>query len=128
MRDLGNDERAVLLYEEAVGLSRAEGDPLLLAHTVRHLGDLHRRADRLTQADTCYREALALYRSADAADAGDVANALRPAALLKERQGDPDAARALWSEAKTLYAAAGIQQGVDECDRHLALSGNNILD
>ena len=108
------------LYEEAVTLSREEGDILLLAHTVRHLGDLHRSADRLAEADRCYVEALSLYRTAASPSALDFANALRPAALLKERQGDSAGARQLWSEAQVLYQAANVQPGVDECVRHMA--------
>jgi tetratricopeptide (TPR) repeat protein len=120
VRDLRQDERAVPLYEEAVTLCREEGDVLLLAHTVRHLGDLHRGADRLDDANRCYSEALSLYRSATSPPALDVANALRPAALMREHDGDAAGARQLWSEAQILYQAAGIQPGVNECSRHLA--------
>jgi tetratricopeptide (TPR) repeat protein len=123
VRDVGQDERALRLYEEAVTLSREEGDILLLAHTVRHLGDLHRGADRLAEADQCYSEALSLYRSAASPPTLDFANALRPAALLKEHQGDSAGARQLWSETRVLYQAAGVQPGVDECVRHLARLG-----
>jgi hypothetical protein len=35
-----------------VDVSRAEGNALLLAHTVRHLGDLHRAAGRVADART----------------------------------------------------------------------------
>jgi len=120
VRDVGQDERALALYEEAVSLGREEGDILLLAHTVRHLGDLHRDTDRLDDANRCYSEALSLYRSSGAPPALDFANALRPAALMRERSGDDVGARQLWSEAQVLYQAAGVQPGVDECSRHLA--------
>jgi tetratricopeptide (TPR) repeat protein len=123
MRDAGQDGRALPLYEEAVALSREEGDIALLAHTVRHLGDLHRDGDRLADADRCYVEAIALYRSTGSPPTLDFANALRPAALLKERQGDNAGARQLWSEARMLYKAAGVQPGVDECIRHLERFG-----
>ena len=49
----------------------------------------------------------------------ELANALRPCALLRERLGDGEAALALWREARELYLAAGIAEGVRECDRHL---------
>lgn len=123
MRDACQDGPALSLYEEAVTLSREEGDILLLAHTVRHLGDLHRDADRLSEADRCYSEALSLYRTSVSPPQLDFANALRPAALLKERQGDNGGARVLCSEAQAFYQAAGVQQGVDECARHLARLG-----
>jgi tetratricopeptide (TPR) repeat protein len=120
LRDLGRDDEALPISEEAVLVSRDEGDGMLLAHTVRHLGDLHRDAGRLAEADRCYTEALELYRAASSPDALDYANALRPAALLKLSQGERSAARALLSEARTLYQNAGIDAGVDECSRHLA--------
>lgn len=124
VRDVGHDDRALPLYEEAVTLSREEGDALLLAHTVRHLGDLHRDAGRLDDAGRCYLEALSLYRAVPSPPALDFANALRPAALLKEQYGDNVGARQLWAEAQVLYQAAGVQPGVDECSRHLARVGS----
>jgi tetratricopeptide (TPR) repeat protein len=123
VRDRGQHERALPLYEEAVALSREEGNALLLAHTVRHLGDLHREAGRLTDAAPCYQEALSLYRATSAAPALDFANALRPAAILKEAEGDVKAARQLWSDARLLYEAAGVRPAVEECDRRLSQLG-----
>jgi tetratricopeptide (TPR) repeat protein len=119
LRDLDRQDEALPVSEEAVRVSRSGGDGLLLAHTVRHLGDLHRDAERLAEADRCYEEALALYRAAPSPDPLDVANALRPAALLKLSQGQRSEARALISEARALYQKAGIDAGVDECSRQL---------
>lgn len=114
VRDLDQDGRALPLYEEAVALTWEHGDALLLAHTVRHLGDLHREAGRLADAERCYLEALALYRAAPAPPALDFANALRPLALLKHAQGDVEAARQLSSEARRLYKTAGVAVGREE--------------
>lgn len=119
LRDQEKGDDALPLYEEAVALCREEGDPLLLAHTVRHLGDRHHEAGRLSEADACYRESLSLYRSATNAPPSDVANALRPAALVKEALGDVSSARELWSEARRHYDTAGVRAGVEECERHL---------
>jgi tetratricopeptide (TPR) repeat protein len=121
VRDAGEHDRALPLCEEAVALSREEAEPLLLAHTIRHLGDLHRSVSRLDAAARCYDEALALYRRADAPDPLDFANALRPAAILKEHQGDTVAARQLWADAHRLYGVAGIQAGVEESARRLRM-------
>ncbi len=123
VRDLGQDERAQPLYEEAVALCRQEQDALLLAHTVRHLGDLHRAAGRLDEADRCYSEALSLYRASPAAPPLDFANAIRPAALLKEAEGDVATARTLWQEGLCLYETAGIPQAAEECRRRLSKLG-----
>jgi tetratricopeptide (TPR) repeat protein len=121
-RDTDQEQRALAANVEAVALSRAEGDVLLLAHTIRHLGDLHREADRLDEADRCYAEALTLYRRVASPPALDFANALRAAALLKERQDSPQAQQ-LWSEARVYYEAARIQAGIDDCTTHLGARG-----
>jgi tetratricopeptide (TPR) repeat protein len=120
MRDLDRPDAALPLLEEAVRLGRTVHDALRLAHALRHLGDLHRGAARLADADRCYSEALTIYRRAGAPDALDFANALRPAALLKHAIGDRIAARELFAEARDRYREAGIDAGVQECARHLA--------
>src|SRR5215470_18228602 len=40
--DLDDNDAALQHYQEALGLYRAEGDVLKIAHTVRHVGDIHR--------------------------------------------------------------------------------------
>lgn len=90
------------LYEEAVALCRRAGDPHGLAHTVRHLGDIHQDAGRVALAEPCYHEALTLYRSQERVFPLDLANALRPLAILKESQGQVEEARRLWEEARDL--------------------------
>jgi tetratricopeptide (TPR) repeat protein len=119
-RDLGNQEEARRLYEEAVSLSRKEGDGIQLAHTIRHLGDVHQHEGHMELAECCYQEALALYRSESQTSPLDLANAVRPLALLKERTNDIGAAITLWTEARDLYAATAVQAGFSECSRHLS--------
>lgn len=119
-RDLGADERARALWEEAVAILRPTGDSLQLAHKLRHLGDVHGALGRLDAADACYGEALDLYRSHPDPDPLDLANALQRVAGLRETQGRNGAAIALWQEAETLYRSLGLQAGVDEAAAHLA--------
>jgi tetratricopeptide (TPR) repeat protein len=119
-RDLGHGEEARLLYEEAVALCREQGDPLALAHTVRHLGDTYHDAGRLQLAEPCYREALALYRNHEQALPLDLANAIRPLAILKEHEGDLAVATELWTEVRNLYASVNVQEGFDESSARLA--------
>jgi len=120
-RDLQNGAAALALYEEAVTLSRVAGEPLRLAHTIRHLGDMHREAERLELAERCYDEALTLYReNAKQTAALDLANAIRPLAILQERKGNLEQAKSLWKEAKELYAAVDVTAGVAESSSHLA--------
>src|SRR5258705_5820955 len=86
-RDLDRGDAALPLYEEAVAICREEGDPLLLAHTVRHLGDIHQEARRTELAEPCYIEAIAIYRSDDHTEPLDLANAIRPLAILTDEAG-----------------------------------------
>jgi tetratricopeptide (TPR) repeat protein len=118
-RDEGHGDVARPFYEEAVAICRQEGDPLLLAHTIRHLGDIHRSMERLIEAEPCYHEALLLYRSQQA-NHMDLANAIRPFALLMDATGRADEATPLWEEARDLYAAVDVRAGVNECSARLA--------
>jgi tetratricopeptide (TPR) repeat protein len=124
-RDLGRSEAARPLYEEAVSLCRGQSDALRLAHTVRHLGDLHQDAGRLGLAEPCYEEALALYRgSGHTPPPLDLANAIRPLAILRERAGNVVEAAGLWREARDLYLAVNVRAGVAECSNHLNQLGD----
>ena len=113
---LGNEGEVLRLYGEAVAMARKLDDPRVLAHTVRHLGDLHRRAGRYAEAQPHYEEALDIYRRDETTPSGELANAVRPMALLMEALGENEAARTLWGEARVLYGKAGVEAGVEECD------------
>src|SRR5271169_1155850 len=85
-RDLGRNCEAGNLYEEAVSLCRQlNNDALVLAHTIRHLGDVRRHVGQHESAHSCYEEASGIYRREPGANPLDVANALRPFAILKEK-------------------------------------------
>jgi tetratricopeptide (TPR) repeat protein len=104
-------------YEQAVVLLRASDDRLKLAHTIRHLGDVHAERKNWPQAEECFAEALGIYRSHPSPGALDVANAVRSHAALKTETGQREAARALWTEARELYESEGVAAGVEECRR-----------
>jgi hypothetical protein len=70
--------------------------------------------------EPCYNEALALYRREMRCPALDLANAIRPLAMLKEALGELEEARRLWEEGRDLYATARVQEGVTECSARLA--------
>jgi tetratricopeptide (TPR) repeat protein len=120
-RDLSAHDRALRLYQEAVALCRQENQSLLLAHTIRHVGDIHQDMKRDDLAAPCYEEALEVYRSHAETATLDLANAVRPFALLKEHAGAIDEAKQLWAEARDLYASANVHAGVKECSRHLSV-------
>jgi tetratricopeptide (TPR) repeat protein len=101
-------------YEESVAIWRELDDPIRLAHTVRHLGDVHRAGGRPALAEPCYHEALALYRGSQETRPLDLANAIRSLAVLKEEAGERVEAGLLWEEAHDLYTALGVTAGVAE--------------
>lgn len=106
---------ARLCYEEAVVLLREVDEPLVLAHTIRHLGDVYHEQGRPELAEGCYHEALGLYRSHESGPSLDMANAIRSTAVLRWEQ-----ARALWEEARDLYTAVGVEAGVKESAARVA--------
>jgi tetratricopeptide (TPR) repeat protein len=118
-RGEGHPEIALSLYEEAVALCRTSATRLVLAHTIRHLGDVYRHLERLADAEPMYLEALELYRSDPETAVLDLANAVRPFAILTQLTGRLDESRRLWLEAKSLYTVAGIADGVAESEEHL---------
>ncbi len=117
--DLGHEDRARSLWEEAISILRRTDDVLQLAHKVRHLGDLHRHCGRLDDAEACYSEALTLYREHDGPGSLDFANAVRRMAILKDRQGDPVQSLALWRETRDLYAAVNMAPGIEEAESQI---------
>jgi len=106
---------ARLCYEEAVALFREVDEPLVLAHTIRHLGDVYQEQGRPDLAEPRYHEALGLYRSHEDGPSLDFANAVRSLAVLRWEQ-----TRTLWEEARDLYAAVGVEAGVKESSARVA--------
>jgi tetratricopeptide (TPR) repeat protein len=118
-RGAGRTAAALKRYREAAEIARREGDLLALAHRLRHIGDIHQDEGRTELAAPFYAEALILYRSAPDVPPLDLANLLRPLAMLKETIGEPEAAARAWAEAGALYAEAGVDAGVAECARRV---------
>lgn len=106
-------------YEEAVYLCYLYADPLTLAHTVRHLGDLYYDAGQAELAEPCYREALNLYRGEKNPPPLDLANAVRSLAILTSNTGKREDAKTLWQEARDLYALVNVPEGVKESSSQL---------
>jgi len=122
-RDEHETDAAVKLYEEAAAIAREQGDPLALAHRLRHIGDIVTEQGDLARAERFYDEAGRLF---EAHGTGQLvmANFFRSKALLRERQGENAAAAQLWTDARELYAASGIDAGVMESDRRLQRLGS----
>ncbi len=119
-RDLHRDEAALRHYEDSARLCRLQNDLPRLAHVVRHVGDIHLEEGRASQAAVHYEEALTLYRQEPQTPPLHLANALRGYALCQEQLGGHAHARALWTEARELYAAAGVAEAAAESERRVA--------
>jgi hypothetical protein len=111
----------ILKYQIAVALARQGGDPLKIAHRVRHLGDAYHYAGWAGLAESCYVEALSIYRRDAHTGRLDLANAIRSFAVLKHEAGAADEAQRLWQEAHDLYVGLNLSAGVAESAARLAL-------
>jgi tetratricopeptide (TPR) repeat protein len=125
LRELGESARrkrdlaaAQKYYEEATSLMRASADRIKFAHTVRHLGDVYVDLQNWAGAESCYLEALEIYRRQPVARVLDFANALLAYAVLKDKTGRQNEARDLWAEAGRFYKDEGVEAGIEECSRH----------
>jgi tetratricopeptide (TPR) repeat protein len=118
-RDRGHIEQAQQHYVDALALCRRQDRPLRTAHIARHLGDLYRVSGLAQQAEPLLTEAVLLYRQNLDTKVLDLANAIRPLALLKTAQGDVEGARPLWQEAQVLYSSVKVEAGATECSAQL---------
>ena len=123
-RKAGDRDRAIICYGEGAETYRQTGEIQSLASALRHIADMHQETGALERAAPLYDEALTLYRSDPATRSLNLANCIRPMALLAESRGGD--ALALWREARALYVRAAeetgfdLQPAFDECDRHLS--------
>ena len=104
---------AMRIAAEAIALLRQADEPLRLAHTIRHLADMHQEAGQPQLAEPLYDEAIAIYRGNECTPPLDLANAIRGLAELKDDER-------LWQEAHDLYVATNVPPGVAETARRLA--------
>lgn len=119
-QDAGRLDVATQRYAQAAEVCRRPPASPRLPHVLRHLGMLQLRAKNLLAAISCCEEAVALRREQPDTPALEMANTLRPLALIREAEGRKADAAALWKEAASLYAAAGVASGVEESRSRLA--------
>ena len=119
-RAQGDRNTARAHYSQAAETYRHEANHLAYAHTIRHIADMYLDESAFELASPLYEEALEIYRSSLDSRVLDLANAIRPYAILNEATGNRDVARNLWEEARTLYASVRVADGVAECETHLS--------
>jgi tetratricopeptide (TPR) repeat protein len=117
--DLKNHMQAFEFYREAADIYRRLPDPLRVAHTVRHIGDILRNQNAIDESRICYEEALAIYRAHPETPTLDLANCIRGYAQLMTASGETVDAIPLWREAKILYNTAQVQAGEQECEKQI---------
>lgn len=117
--DRGHLDEARRHYGDALVAARRDQRAASVAYLARHLGDLSRRASAFLEAETLLSEALSYYRTHLDTTVLELANAIRPLALLKGAEGDISNAIELWREAQVLYGAIGVVAGVEEGTGHL---------
>ena len=113
-------------YAQAAALSRETGQPLMRALALRHLSDIDRLGGKPAEALGHAEQAAALYRRHAPGAGPDIAQALRLMALALQDLKRREAAAKAWSEARELFAAAGDDKAVAECDARL--TGDEDLD
>ncbi len=91
-----------------------------LAHALRHIADIEREEGHLQAALNNYLEAAAFYVREENSSSMDCANCARGLALLYEEINHSAEALDLWNQARIIYAAHGVHEGVDECDDHIS--------
>ena len=89
-RKQGNFPAAREHYAEAARIYRQQGDILTYAHTIRHIADIYQQERNPAEAKPLYEEALELYRHNLDTKLLDLANTVRPYALLNEELGNCD--------------------------------------
>jgi hypothetical protein len=94
-------------------------DEVQRAYDLRHTSDRARLEGRAVEALGDAIKAVAIY--ADLPDRRlDLANALRLKALALDDLERPGEAVLDWTEARRLYDALGVAEGVTECDARLS--------
>jgi tetratricopeptide (TPR) repeat protein len=115
-RAAGDLALARFRYAAAAKIYRDQNDLLAYAHTIRHVADIYQQESYSGEAKPLYEESIELYRSNLNTKILDLANALRPYALLNEVQGNPELASKLWEEARQLYSSLRVEPGVSNPD------------
>ena len=79
-------------YAAAAAIYREQNDRLAYAHTIRHVADIYQDESNLDDAKPLYEESIEFYGSSLSTKILDLANALRPYALLSETPGKLESA------------------------------------
>jgi tetratricopeptide (TPR) repeat protein len=86
-RSAGQLDAARAYYAQAAEIYNREDNRLAYAHTIRHIADMYLTEARQSEAKPLYEAALEIYRGNLDTKLLDLANTVRPFALLNEDTG-----------------------------------------
>ena len=113
-------------FDAAAGFHRAalaakqEGLQNECAYALRHSAIAEIEVGNFEKALGDSHEALEIYEAIDGAGSLNIANTHRLIALASEGLGQSTQAQDHWKTARDIYHANDIEDGVTECDQHLA--------
>ncbi len=105
LEGLGRQDEAETIYRAAIDYFGALGEDLEVAVNLNNLAGICAARQDLTQAEDCYRRALALKESKLGLAHPDVALTLNNLGLLRKKRGDLVEARALYRRAIVIFKA-----------------------
>ena len=117
--DQKNWELAAEYGWKAIEYYKRAGDPLKIAHALRHQADIMCHMDCGIEAHTLYQKALDIYNKNKNTPPLDLANALRGYALNLVDMGHKEEARKIWEEVARQYASLGLTDGESEAQNWL---------
>ncbi|MEM8891988.1 MAG: tetratricopeptide repeat protein [Bacteroidota bacterium] len=118
--DQGDYIKAIELNKQSLNYYEKSQDKDRIAHSTRHLADLHRYVDQDLKSEGLYRKAVNIYRDTPHTNPGDLANALRGLGLVLAKLNKQKEAIEVWQEVKALYQACDLPEGVEEAKEKLA--------
>ena len=113
-RMLGDYDRAASLFRESVGLNRMLENKRMIAAELSNLGFVEIHRDRVEDAERSFAESDRVSGGSEPDDPYGQGMSLLAKAMLAFRKGETADAKAFLSEAKSIFAKAGLEPGRDD--------------
>ena len=117
--DQHNLDKALAYGKKSSEFYKENNDLDKVAHSTRHIADLQRKLGKINDSLQSYTEAITIYKTNAEVNTLDLANALRGYALALAKNNKIDEAISAWEEAREIYEANNIQEGIDEASSEL---------
>ena len=117
--DQDNFSKALELCQQSLGYYKKATNSDKIAHSTRHIADLERHLGNNESSELNSRIAIGIYKANPETYKGDLAKALGGFGELLEKRKKIKEAISVWKEAKDLYKACNIKEGVDAINQKL---------